>query len=218
MSKKKDFAGLVFERLTVVQELDKRDSSGNVYWLCQCECGGQRITTSRSLNQGTALSCGCLRKERAARATTSHGGSGTRLHEIWRNMKRRCYNPRATGYDIYGGRGIQICDEWKENFDAFRKWSLSNGYSDDLTIDRQDSNGNYEPDNCRWVTHKDQANNKRNNKVVTINGVSRTTAEWSEFSGIKVQTIHSRIRAGWKSEDLLKLVRPHKKYEYKGEK
>lgn len=130
-----------------------------------------------------------------------HGGKGTRLYSIWKAMKTRCYNPNFHAYPIYGGRGISVCDEWKSDFQKFRDWSLSNGYEDDLTIDRIDTNGDYRPDNCRWVTYKAQANNTRRNKIISYMGETGTIAEMCEKHRVDQHLVYDRItRLGWKAE------------------
>lgn len=132
-----------------------------------------------------------------------HGEANTRLHIIWKAIKQRCYNPNTKRYKHYGGRGVTMCEEWKNNFLAFYEWAMENGYNDSLTIDRIDVNGNYESSNCRWATYKEQANNKRNRKTFSHNGKKHTLAEWSEITGIKVQTIWARLKSGWSIEDAL---------------
>lgn len=118
-------------------------------------------------------------------------------------MRERCFRPNHKYFKDYGGRGITVCGEWKTNFLAFKKWAEANGYSEDLTLDRKDGNGNYTPDNCRWATMKEQQNNKRNNHIVTMDGVSHTITEWSEMLGIKKSTIRERLRCGWTDEEAL---------------
>lgn len=132
-----------------------------------------------------------------------HGKRNTRLFSIWANMVTRCYNPNATGYKKYGGRGITICDEWRDNFEVFYDWSMSNGYSDELTIDRINNDGNYEPTNCRWATVKTQSNNRGSNHYVNINGVVRTLTEWCELCGINYRTVQDRLKRGWSVEKAL---------------
>lgn len=116
-----------------------------------------------------------------------------RLYRIWTDMKRRCYDERCLEYRNYGGRGIEICQEWKNSFEAFRSWAMENGYADDLTIDRIDVNGNYEPSNCYWVTAKEQANNMRTNTLVTYKGETKTLVQWAESFGINYHTLVSRL-------------------------
>lgn len=130
-----------------------------------------------------------------------HGGKGSRLYSIWRAMKTRCYNPNSKAYPRYGGRGITVCDEWLDSFEAFRDWALANGYRDDLTIDRVDSNGPYAPENCRWATYKEQANNTRRNRIITVNGERLTIAAASEKFNLNPFLLYDRIsRLGWSAE------------------
>lgn len=135
-----------------------------------------------------------------------HGGKGEHLYEVWCCMKQRCYNPNNKSYQRYGGRGIIICDEWLNDYSAFRKWSMENGYKDngELSIDRIDNNGNYEPNNCRWVDIKIQANNKSSNITITHNGKTQTLQQWSEETGIGVDNLYYRYRVGKTPEEILR--------------
>lgn len=123
-----------------------------------------------------------------------------RLYSIWHNMKSRCYNPNTEKFMYYGGRGITVCEEWKNNFQAFYDWAISHGYRDDLTIDREDTNGNYEPSNCRWVDKYCQNNHTRKNHYITHNGETKTSSEWARESGINRSVFNKRIRRGWDFE------------------
>lgn len=152
--------GQQFGRLTVIERAVSPDTK-NAHWLCRCKCGNYKVTTRRALVRGDVQSCGCYQRERRAQGNTIHGGHGTRLYSIWRNMKERCYKPYAPKYPLYGGRGITVCDEWLHNFSAFRDWALSNGYQNDLTLDRIDNDEGYNPDNCRWATFSEQNRNRR---------------------------------------------------------
>ena len=167
-----DLTGQRFGRLTAIEKVGKQ--GGHIMWLCQCECGNTTIVQGTVLKNGRTKSCGCLwdeaiasfnhserRKETTRKAKSKHGMKGTRLYRIWQGMKSRCGNPNIPCYPYYGGRGITVCDEWKNSFEAFRDWALSHGYSDELTIDRMDVNGNYEPSNCRWASMAEQNKNKR---------------------------------------------------------
>lgn len=126
-----------------------------------------------------------------------------RLYVIWWNMVRRCTDPLCDSYAGYGGRGIAVCAEWRNNFEAFRDWALANGYRDDLTIDRRDPNGNYEPDNCRWATPKQQANNRRTNRICTYKGVTGTMAELCDIFDLDYMLVNNRVQKGWSIEDAM---------------
>lgn len=136
-------------------------------------------------------------------AKTIHGMSHSRLYQIWNAMKQRCSNPKAISFPRYGGRGITVCVEWENSFEAFRDWSMSNGYSDELTIDRIDNGGNYEPLNCRWVTNKEQQNHTSYNHLITHNGKTLNVTQWAELLGIPRNVLYNRIRRGWNIEKII---------------
>lgn len=165
MSKKIEMIGKRFGRLTVIEEAQKRKNKF-VCWVCKCDCGNiTKPVKGARLRNGETKSCGCLWSETMLRIHTVHGLCGTRVYSIWDNMIQRCTNSKRPQFKDYGGRGINVCDEWKNDFQAFYDWAMSHGYADNLTIDRIDVNGNYEPSNCRWVTMKVQQNNRRNNRL-----------------------------------------------------
>ena len=194
-----DITGQRYGRWTVLR-MAGRDKHKSVLWCCRCECGREVVVFGGHLRNGSSKGCrSCAARERA----TTHGGTGTRLHNAWFNMRMRCGNENNHKYKIYGGRGIQVCVEWKENFEAFRDWALANGYKRGLTIDRINNDGDYEPDNCRWATMKQQARNTRNNVHITINGVTKLLCEWAEVAGIKYDTLLRRYHKGWRDERLL---------------
>lgn len=197
MAKLIDLTGQEFGRLTVVKYV------GNGRWLCRCDCGSIKIILGRSLRGGQTKSCGCLQKEKLIKVCTKHGKHNSRLYSIMENMKRRCYSVNDKRYKNYGGRGIKICDEWKNDFMNFYNWAMNNGYKDDLTIDRIDVNGNYEPSNCRWVTIKEQARNTTANKFITYNGLTFCVAEWAEKTGLSQRCINGRLYRGWDIERTL---------------
>ena len=192
-----DLTGQRFGRLTVLHR-DHDIVHGKrheVTFLCKCDCGNTKLVRSRHLRGGNVKSCGCLEKENLSKLMSdriTHGGSGTRLYEIWCKIKDRCTNKHSPAYARYGGRGIKLCDSWKD-FAVFQSWAMENGYNDTLTIDRIDNNKGYEPSNCRWATMTIQANNKRCNRTYIDKGIRKTIAQLSEEYGIPYQTLHARL-------------------------
>ena len=136
-----------------------------------------------------------------------HGMNGTRLHNIWKSMKHRCHSPKYKEFKNYGGRGIAVCEEWQKDFLTFYHWAIANGYNETLTIDRIDVNGNYEPNNCRWATQKEQQNNRSNNRLIAYNGETHTISEWAEIKNINVTVLWQRLyRCNWGIEKALETV------------
>ena len=161
-----------FGRLTVVEK--SLSKHGFVSWVCECDCGTECVVSGQELRTGKTKSCGCLRREITSKTRKTHGKKNSRLYKIWRGMKSRCTNPQNNRYIHYGGRGITVCDEWKNDFQAFYDWAMSNGYDEtaprgQCTIDRINVNGNYSPENCRWVTMAEQNQNKRVPNGMKIN-------------------------------------------------
>ena len=191
---KKIEVGHKYGRLTVIKNLHPEDKV-----VCLCDCGNIKTARADNVFYGRTKSCGCLFNEGNNK---KHGDRGTRLYTIWKGIRERCNTPSCISYPRYGGRGIKVCDEWKD-YTLFKAWALSHGYDDGLTIDRIDVNGDYEPQNCRWATYKEQARNKRNNHFLSYEGKMLTLAEWSEITGIKIGTLHSRIKSGWTIEKAL---------------
>ena len=190
-----DLTGQKFGLLTVIGLKDT--NTRKTYWVCQCECGNVKEVRSDSLLCGAIKSCGCLKKKQDAINLTRHHRhkmSGTRIYQEWQGMKGRCYNPHNPNYYRWGGRGITICDEWRNSFEAFYEWAMANGYKDDLTIDRIDNDGNYCPDNCRWATQSEQSRNRSSNIRIKIGNSTRTLTEWCEIFGVSFSTIHARYR------------------------
>ena len=198
MGAKKDLKGQRFGRWLVLEETDER-RHGNVMWLCKCDCGTVRTVSAHSLLKGKTLSCGCYNKD----VITKHGMGRTRLHGIWSKMRYRCENldsPRAMDYV---GRGIKVCEEWSNSFEAFAEWALANGYRDDLSIDRIDNDGNYEPSNCRWATLEEQGRNKRNNVWLTCNGETHTLSDWARITNQPRTRLQRRRSLGWNDREIV---------------
>ena len=179
MSKAKELVGKRFGRLTVMERAENYTTTkGQVHraWLCVCDCGNRRIVRASSLISGHTKSCGCLQVESRVEQATKHGKSECRLYDVWHGMKQRCGNPLNKNYAGYGRRGIKVCDEWLNSFQAFYDWATANGYREGLSLDRIDNDKGYSPDNCRWTTMKEQANNRRKKRKITEyldNGVQK---------------------------------------------
>jgi hypothetical protein len=201
-----DLKGQVFSRLKVLEYNGSRPKIGRM-WLCKCSCGKQVEVCSSDLKGKRIQSCGCLKLETACKNAPGekHGQKRTKLYYIWSGMKERCNKESYWQYHTYGGRGIKVCEEWSKSFSVFRDWSLSNGYQEGLSIDRIDVNGNYEPSNCRWATMKEQCNNKRNNIVIEVEGVTKTLQGWVEATGISRSTLLRRYHCGERGQ---KFIRP----------
>lgn len=195
MAKAIELTGQRFNRLTVIKRAGTQGKSA--VWLCRCDCGNECIVQSGNLRSGHTTSCGCFRKEFTSANIKTHGMSRTRLYKEWRRMKERCSLKTADNYEDYGGRGITVCPEWRDSFETFLNWSMANGYQDDLTIERIDNDGPYSPENCRWATKEEQANNKRNNRLITFNGRTQTLAQWAREIGIRRDTLRKRLESGW---------------------
>lgn len=195
-------------------------SDGHIYRrvLCKCDCGNEKIVQLCKLRNGTTKSCGCLRGQ----SSIIHHETKTRLYRCWQAMKRRCLKTNDDHYQFYGERGIGVCTEWL-NYEIFRDWALTNGYTDELTLDRIDVNGNYEPSNCRWVDRKIQANNKRTNHYITYNGITKSAQEWSDIYGIPASTLIFRHNHNWPSDKMFVPVnsqkprKPHRADKYKSD-
>lgn len=203
-----DLTNQQFGRLTVIR-FEGVGKHQKTLWRCKCLCGRETIVCGSNLKKGTTKSCGCLMKELLVARNTRHSMARSdgkhRLYKIWAGMKMRCLNPNEPSYVNYGARGITLCDEWMQ-FKPFAEWALKNGYRDDLEIDRIDNDRGYCPENCRWVSRQQNQLNKRNNRLLTIQGTTRPLTEWSRISGISIHTILSRIRYGWNYDDLLSPV------------
>lgn len=202
-SRMRDLSGCRFGRLTVLG-FKGRDGR-QWWWWCLCDCGNVCEVTGDPMRRGRTKSCGCYARERGKVQLTTHGRYGTPEYRSWQSMLTRCLNTRQKTFQRYGARGIKVCDRWLkfENFFA----DMGERPSLDHSLNRIDNNGNYEPNNCEWATREVQANNKRTNPLITINGVTKTIPEWCGGRGPKYARVRSRIfRLGWTPEEALELV------------
>ncbi|MDP4117691.1 MAG: AP2 domain-containing protein [Bacillota bacterium] len=206
MAKVIDITGNKYGRLTVIKRAENSVSpNGCVFakWECRCDCGNVVTVKGYLLRSGNTKSCGCSRKETLRNLMSTHGKSKTRLYQIWCGMKKRCNNPSSSIYKHYGGRGIKVCKEWEDNFEAFYEWASRNGYADYLSIDRINVNLGYSPENCKWATEKEQKNNMRSNHKIKYMGMDKTLSEWGEYLGESPRRISWRINHGWRELDAL---------------
>lgn len=197
-----DLSGLKFGRLTVLNFHDKK--SNRVRWLCKCECGKVKPVYAKLLKSGNAVSCGCFQKEIASKNSKTHGKSKTRIYYIWQNIKDRCHNPNSKNYKNYGGRGIKLYNDWNI-FEEFEKWAMSNGYEENLTIERINVNGNYEPLNCTWIPLSLQSMNKRSTVNIEFNGETKTLSEWARYFKVSHSTIQYHVKMGTIEKNFSKL-------------
>lgn len=201
-----DLTNKRFGRLKVLcraEDFVSKSGKHRTRWLCQCDCGNTVIIYSDNLKRGKSTSCGCYRNECTRKRSITHGETKTKLYGVWSSIKSRCYNSNTTAFKDYGGRGIIMCDDWKDSFEIFKDWAYKNGYRDGLSIDRINNNSGYNPDNCRWVVSDVQANNRRNNNSITFNGETHTVTEWAKIMNKNPKTIFSRIYTGWNPIDAI---------------
>lgn len=188
MGKLVDLTGETVGRLTIVKRAPNKGVK--TMWEYRCSCGNTGIVSASDIAAGRVLSCGCYNKE----VVRKHGMSRTRPYGIYHGIMQRCYNPKCKAYQNYGGRGITVCKEWRDSFETFMEWAISNGYSDDLSIDRIDPNGSYCPENCRWATGKQQLNNTRRNVHIFACGMDLTYAQWAEVLGVSRQSVEKGVK------------------------
>jgi hypothetical protein len=167
--------------------------------LFRCECGNFTELRTDSVFNGSINSCGCLKRNLFGLSSVDY----EKLFDVWQNMKNRCYNESSERYYTYGARGISVCEEWKDNFHAFAEWAVKNGWKPSLSIERKDLDEDYCPDNCTFITMKEQARNKTNNVRVIVDGVDRCIAEWCEILGLSDKTIYARYYRGIREPDIL---------------
>lgn len=211
MSKGKriSYIGLRSGRLVVIDEKQapKGSSSYHKMAVCKCDCGNIIEVRGTRIANKTIQSCGCIAIEKHTKRLTKHKMYGTRIYRIWSGMKARCFRKALPEYSRYGGRGITVCKEWKNDFETFHQWAMANGYREDLTIDRINNNGNYEPTNCRWVTSKEQSRNTSKNKLLKYKGETHCASYWAEKIGLNYRTLLTRLRKGMSVENALEYQR-----------
>lgn len=212
MGKYTDITGQRFNRLLVIKRAEdriKNDGRHEIRWMCKCDCGNVIYTNYHSLVSGNTKSCGCLRKEVMTEKNTKHSCASRdnkdRLYGVWLGMKARCYNPNNVHYNIYGGKGIVVCDEWRNDYIAFKNWAYSNGYDENAdsyqcTIDRIDLSKGYYPDNCRWVNQKIQTNNMSINHIIEYKGEAHTLSQWADILNMSYKALEHRINRNWEIE------------------
>lgn len=210
-----DRTGQIFGRLTVVYPITK---DGRKVWVCRCQCGKDKTVRASELTQGKTQSCGCLRSECTSQRRTTHGCSDKNKkimeYRTWDAMKDRCINTKSKAYSEYGGRGIVICDHWRDHFDNFLQ-DMGKKPTKNHSIDRKNNDGHYScghcdqcasngwPANCRWATRSEQSSNRRNNRVLEFNGRSQIMVRWAEELSIGIGTLYGRLKLGWSVERTL---------------
>lgn len=204
-----DISGQRFGKLVAIERSERKTTKGQYYWICKCDCGNYTEAVPSNLKHGHVTSCGCVSRQSHSDVMKrwhdehpenrqTHGLSSTRLFVVWADMRARCGNENSTNYRNYGGRGIKVCDEWADDFAAFYEWACKNGYDETAprgvcTLDRINTNGNYEPSNCRFVDAKQQANNRRENRYLEIGGEKKTVSEWAERCDMPYATLYHRV-------------------------
>lgn len=197
---------MIESRLKPIRFL-KRNKYSKQIWLFECICGNTYEGQLTLVKSGRVKSCGCFRSEttrKIGQERKTHKLTHHRLYNIWCGIKKRCYNKKHIAYSNYGGRGITLCDIWKFDFQEFYDWAIENGYQDDLSIDRIDNDGNYEPSNCRWATDLEQSQHKRTNKLITYNNKTQTYSQWDRELGFPRGKLRKRLTSGWTIEKAIR--------------
>ena len=199
-----DRTGDRYGRLIVISRCEN-NSRGQAIWKCLCDCGNYKTILGNDLHRGSTKSCGCFSSELLSSGANhrKHGLSGTSEHNTWLNIKSRCYKENNPAYHNYGGRGIKVCDRWLESFENFYA-DMGKKPSKNHSIDRSDNDKGYSPDNCVWATRKEQMNNVRYNRLITLNGVTKTVSEMAEYFNIKLSIVQTRLARNWSDEDAFK--------------
>lgn len=196
-----DISNRTFGRYQVIAKTERRSTRGHFFWLCRCSCGEEREVRGDALRSGDSQSCGCLNLEQK-QAAGRHRMSRTTEYKTWQGMKSRCFLESDPNYHRYGGRGIMVCDAWRESFDQFFA-DMGPKPTRRHSIDRIDNNGPYTPNNCRWALPKKQARNKRSNHVLSHQGQTKTLIEWAELLGMRERALSMRLLKGWTVERAL---------------
>jgi hypothetical protein len=203
LNKVKDETGNKYGRLLVIEHIGKKSKNRAHYWKCLCDCGNYSEVSGSNLRSGAVASCGCVSQEGL---TATHGEGTlrniTREYRIWRDMKSRCYNPKRNNYHLYGGRGITVCDRWRNSYEAFLK-DMGRAPSPKHTLDRTDNSKGYSPDNCTWETMSRQARNRRSTRMLTYDGRTMAASDWADEMGISLGLILGRLSLGWSVERTL---------------
>lgn len=199
----KDITNKKYGKLTVINREGTHITGRSklALWRCECDCGEEVVVRGASLRNGSTKSCGCAQRANSSIANSTHGLSKTKIYRSWASMKKRCHNPNDHSYHYYGNRGIRVCEEWYSDFTSFYRWAVQNGYEEDLTLDRINVNGNYEPTNCRWITQKEQSNNTRRNKFYFFKGNNCTLSQISDDCNIPYSVLYKRLKRGWNLEE-----------------
>ncbi len=196
-----DLTGQRFGKLMVIKFLGRLNYHSMYH--CACDCGGMAVATSNNLRRNHTTSCGCQssRKDFGRRTTFTHGKRNHPLYESWLGMRNRCYWPQHNRFEHYGGKGIKVCDEWRDDFEVFYKWGIANGWKKGLQIDRKENDKDYCPDNCKFSTVKQQARNRTTNVKLTVNGITKIAIEWAEEVNINPSIIYSRLKRGYSHQE-----------------
>lgn len=200
MSAKANLVGKRFGKLVVVGYVETKNYRS--YWRCKCDCGGEKITYAANLTSGNIKSCGCLHNEALIKRSVTHGESASKLYRVWATMLQRCTNSETVSYPNYGGRGISVCEEWHK-YETFRDWAVMSGYEEGLQIDRINTNGDYCPLNCRWVTRLENSRNKRNIIYLTVDNETKPLYEWAVITNQSRRKLYSRKYRNWTDKEIV---------------
>ncbi len=195
-----DYSGIKYNKISIIDYYGKKPTANRHFWNAECDCGEKMIITATNIRKKKSKSC-----MHCSKPTKTHGKTNTRLFYIWQSMKDRCYNKNNQDYYNYGQKNIRVCDDWNNDFMNFYNWSMRNGYNKKLTIDRINNDKGYQPNNCRWATNIEQANNKKNNIIIEYKGVRDTLPNWARKTGIKPGTLQYRYYNNWDVERMLTL-------------